>query len=174
MPNSSRPTPVKVKKRLAKCFHVAEFLQEEMDARGWSIEELARRMGGDKEQVKGWQLTVELTLYSRDPDVHLGYQTAKALARAFVTSAEFWDNIDSAWRGWIRRQPKAKRAYCQQPDRDVPGIKCGYPLPCPHHTVTLDVAAQTVEIPAKACVGAKGLRRLRAINDAAQKRAPHA
>ncbi len=28
--------------------------------------------------------------------------------------------------------------YCQRPDRDVPGIVCGYPLPCPHHTVFVD------------------------------------
>ena len=24
---------------------------------------------------------------------------------------------------------------CQAPDRDVPGLVCGYPLPCPHHNV---------------------------------------
>jgi hypothetical protein len=23
---------------------------------------------------------------------------------------------------------------CDAPDRDVPGIRCGYPMPCPHHT----------------------------------------
>lgn len=23
---------------------------------------------------------------------------------------------------------------CKKPDRDVPGIVCGYPLPCPWHT----------------------------------------
>lgn len=27
---------------------------------------------------------------------------------------------------------------CNRPDRDVPGIKCGHPLPCPHHTVVID------------------------------------
>ena len=27
---------------------------------------------------------------------------------------------------------------CKKPDRDVPGLKCGYPLPCPHHTVIID------------------------------------
>lgn len=30
------------------------------------------------------------------------------------------------------------RTHCIQPDRDVPGIVCGYPLPCPHHTVVLN------------------------------------
>jgi len=24
---------------------------------------------------------------------------------------------------------------CQRPDRDEPRITCGYPLPCPHHTI---------------------------------------
>ena len=30
------------------------------------------------------------------------------------------------------------RLYCNQPDRDVPAIECGYPLPCPHHTIVCD------------------------------------
>lgn len=34
--------------------------------------------------------------------------------------------------------PKKKQAlYCKQPDRDVPKLQCGHPLPCPHHTVTI-------------------------------------
>jgi len=24
--------------------------------------------------------------------------------------------------------------FCSAPDRDVPAMRCGYPLPCPHHT----------------------------------------
>ena len=36
---------------------------------------------------------------------------------------------------------------CRHPDRDVPKLMCGYPLPCPHHTVVLDLAKQTVTIP---------------------------
>jgi hypothetical protein len=31
-----------------------------------------------------------------------------------------------------------KRLTCQHPDRDVPALKCGYPLPCPHHTLVLE------------------------------------
>ena len=27
---------------------------------------------------------------------------------------------------------------CKQPDRDVPALVCGYPLPCPHHTAMID------------------------------------
>lgn len=30
---------------------------------------------------------------------------------------------------------------CARPDRDVPGLECGYPLPCPHHTVVVNYNA---------------------------------
>lgn len=33
----------------------------------------------------------------------------------------------------IELEEAARIATCQAPDRDVPGITCGYPLPCPHH-----------------------------------------
>jgi hypothetical protein len=38
---------------------------------------------------------------------------------------------------------------CRHPDRDCPKLICGYPLPCPYHTVTLDLGADppTVTIP---------------------------
>jgi hypothetical protein len=31
-----------------------------------------------------------------------------------------------------------KNGFCEQPDRDEPRIKCGYPIPCPFHTVLID------------------------------------
>jgi hypothetical protein len=38
---------------------------------------------------------------------------------------------------------------CNQPDRDVPKLKCGYPLPCPHHTVVVDLSQSrpVIELP---------------------------
>lgn len=41
---------------------------------------------------------------------------------------------------------------CQRPDRDVSELICGYPLPCPWHTVVIDTRATppTVTIPATA------------------------
>jgi len=36
---------------------------------------------------------------------------------------------------------------CRHPDRDEPRMMCGYPLPCPHHTVVIDVAAGTATFP---------------------------
>lgn len=41
------------------------------------------------------------------------------------------------------------RRTCRHPDRDVPKLLCGYPLPCPWHTVVIhaDREPATVEIP---------------------------
>lgn len=33
---------------------------------------------------------------------------------------------------------KPERTHCTQPDRHEPRMKCGYPLPCPHHTFVLE------------------------------------
>lgn len=43
-------------------------------------------------------------------------------------------------------------SYCQRPDRDVNELICGYPLPCPWHTVVIDTRSTppTVTIPATA------------------------
>lgn len=41
---------------------------------------------------------------------------------------------------------------CNQPDRDVPKLRCGVPLPCPYHTYTIDLGATpaTVTVPVTA------------------------
>lgn len=36
---------------------------------------------------------------------------------------------------------------CKQPDRDEPRLVCGYPMPCPHHTITIDVIRNTLTVP---------------------------
>lgn len=33
----------------------------------------------------------------------------------------------------------AERTHCNKPDRDCPGIECGYPLPCPYHTFRVSI-----------------------------------
>lgn len=29
--------------------------------------------------------------------------------------------------------------FCNKPDRDEPKLVCGYPIPCPYHTVVIDL-----------------------------------
>lgn len=46
----------------------------------------------------------------------------------------------------------AEHTHCEQPDREIPELVCGYPLPCPWHTAIIhtDKNPPTVEIPATA------------------------
>jgi len=32
---------------------------------------------------------------------------------------------------------KPSALFCKRPDRDSPGLTCGHPLPCPHHTIVI-------------------------------------
>lgn len=34
---------------------------------------------------------------------------------------------------------QGNRSFCDEPDRDQPKIKCGYPFPCPYHTAIVDM-----------------------------------
>ncbi len=34
--------------------------------------------------------------------------------------------------------PRGTTVRCERPDRHVPKLMCGHPLPCPHHTVVID------------------------------------
>ena len=36
---------------------------------------------------------------------------------------------------------------CQQPDKHCAALLCGHPLPCPHHTCTIDIDAGAVTVP---------------------------
>ena len=38
---------------------------------------------------------------------------------------------------------------CRNQDKDVPELACGHPLPCPHHTVriNIDKTVPTIEVP---------------------------
>ncbi len=42
---------------------------------------------------------------------------------------------DTKSRGW----------FCTQPDRHEPKLKCGYPMPCPHHSVTVLIDVRKME-----------------------------
>jgi hypothetical protein len=68
----------------------------------------------------------------------------------------------------MKHDPKR---WCRQPDRDVPSIECGYPLPCPHHTAVIDVSnpATTVTIPLTAHGAARARKRLLDIGRAVKK-----
>ncbi len=72
----------------AEVFHAGEFLKEELEARGWTQAELAEIMGRPTQAIS------ELVLGKRG----VTPETAKGLAAAFGTSAEYWMNLETAYQ----------------------------------------------------------------------------
>ena len=77
-----------------EAFHISKFIQDEIDARGWTIAQVAMRMGGFAEDL----LTLSLIMDVHDKYILLGEETAEALGRAFGISAEYFINLDKACR----------------------------------------------------------------------------
>lgn len=81
-------------------FHPAEYIQEELDERGWTLRDLVFRMRR-YEDAKDWainMLTFEMYMAVREPGVVLDEEMARDLGTAFGVSAEFFLNLDRAWR----------------------------------------------------------------------------
>lgn len=78
----------------AEAFPLSVFLREEMEARGWSLDDLRARLPVDPVT---W-CAVDLTLAVDDPNLILDADTAKALGAAFNVSPEYFMNLDRAWR----------------------------------------------------------------------------
>ncbi len=82
----------------AETFPPGQFLQEELDARGWTIADLAQRMGGDQ-AVDHFAVELMIECQPFDKELLMGRKMAEGLARALGTSVEYWENLDRAWRG---------------------------------------------------------------------------
>ena len=63
--------------------------------------------------------------------------------------------------------PKNEPKTCQKPDRDEPGLVCGYPLPCPHHTVVIDASTMPALVTGAEHLPASVRRKLQQIGEAA-------
>ncbi len=39
--------------------------------------------------------------------------------------------------------------HCERPDREISGLICGHPIPCPYHTAVIDTTCEpaTVTVP---------------------------
>ncbi len=63
--------------------------------------------------------------------------------------------------------PQNEPKTCQQPDRDEPKLTCGYPIPCPHHTVLVDATKLPALVTGAEHLPASIRRKLQQIGDAA-------
>jgi plasmid maintenance system antidote protein VapI len=81
---------------------VADYIEEEMLERGWSVSDLAVRMGGDSPSDVGRdQLAIELLFACRNErNIRLGEETALRLGRAFDVSPELFRNLEKSWIEW--------------------------------------------------------------------------
>ena len=73
---------------VAEAFHPGEFIQEELEARGWSHADLANIMG------RPARLIDEIIAGKRG----LSADIASELGDAFGTGADFWLNLERAYR----------------------------------------------------------------------------
>jgi len=69
---------------------------------------------------------------------------------------------------------KSRVPTCRHPDRDSPKLLCGYPLPCPYHTVRADLSADppTVTIPLTARSAFRQRERVADVLDAIAEEGP--
>ena len=90
--NSQRRT------RLAQVFPPSDFITEELEARGWTIEDLAVFSG---RSVRALERVIE-------ENKPLTREIAAGLGKAFGTSSELWRNLESAYRSRIGQQSKRR------------------------------------------------------------------
>ena len=79
-------------------FSPGEFIQDQLDARGWTTADLALRMGGNIGDIAINQLSVELMIAVKDKNLVMDREAGEGLARGFGTSVEYWENLDRIWR----------------------------------------------------------------------------
>lgn len=84
----------------AEAFSPGQFLEEEMEARGWSSLDVARRMGGD---VAHDQLVVDTVIAIRKPGCIISPSLAGRLGQAFEVSAQFFLSLDRVWQAWAKK-----------------------------------------------------------------------
>jgi len=80
----------------AEAFPPGDFLRDELEERGWSQVDLADILG------KSIPLVNEIVLGKRE----ITPATAQALAAALGTSAQYWLNLESAYRLYLESQKR--------------------------------------------------------------------
>lgn len=98
----------------AEIFPPGEFIRDELDARGWEQRDLADIMGRPERTIS------ELVSGKRS----VTPETAQQLGEAFATSAQFWLNLEMAYRLWKLPKPddavaRRARLYALAPIKEM-------------------------------------------------------
>lgn len=84
----------------AEVFPLAEFLSDEILARGWTTTDVALRMGGTDEEIARNLLVVDLVMCVHRDGLLMSDKTFADLARAFEIEEHVLRSLDEAWRKW--------------------------------------------------------------------------
>ncbi len=79
-----------MEQKIAEAFPPGEYIEDELEARGWKQSDLAMILGRSRPKVN------ELIKGKRA----ITLRTAKELAAAFGTSAQVWLNLETQWQLW--------------------------------------------------------------------------
>lgn len=104
------PAPEREARVPAETFPLSMYLREEMDERGWGINDMVAHMGGRPHGNELPLRHLSLRLCLSDNDVILDEKTAALISTALGTSAEYWLNLDKA-----RRENKTRAAMPHTP-----------------------------------------------------------
>lgn len=80
---------------MAEAFHPSIYIKEELEARGWSIEDLAKAMSGDYD-INYTALDFYLEIGPDNPTMHLG-DLAVEVSRAFDVDDSLFPNLERSW-----------------------------------------------------------------------------
>lgn len=81
----------------AEVFHPSEFILEELDERGATLDDLAMAMTGSFGMNR---LCLDF-YFLQEPGVLLGEDVAQDFGRIFGTSTEYWLNLDKMWQAGV-------------------------------------------------------------------------
>lgn len=84
-------------RRPAEAVHAAEYVEDAMRERGWTLDELAAQVPETFASFGMRHAAIEMYLTLRTPEIIIG-ELADWFAAAFGTSAQLWRNLDDAWR----------------------------------------------------------------------------
>lgn len=91
----------------AECFHPSRYIQDELDERGWTLDDLAIRMGGDF-GINRVALDFYFEVGPTEPNLLLGDHTSRQLCVAFDVSPQLFLNLHAAWRDAYRSRAEGK------------------------------------------------------------------
>ena len=85
----------------AQSFHLSTILQDELTARGWTLGDLAYRMGPESEYGIN-RLKLDLIWSVHDVRCFAGDSTLGKISTALGVPFEYLKNLESAWHKWMK------------------------------------------------------------------------